>query len=156
MRVNRLWLNMGESFWPPEQPSFGTEDGANSVFLTMGVVARACLRLGLAFFPQIHAFISKSPPSIPSLDSVKYCKMYFHTTALIVWVAARPQGELGRELGDTFPFGLLSLGPLWLGAGSGLLGLWHSTTLSTALLSKSLPGGQPLGQLFEEKAWLLS
>lgn len=122
--------------------------------------SRSCgtslLESGVRILSQMHALISKSPPSILSLESGKYCKMYFHTTALIVSVAAPPQGALGRELGDMFPLGLLSLGPLWLGAGSGLLGLWHSTTLSTALLSKSLPGRQHLEQLFEEKAWLLS
>lgn len=70
----------------------------------------------------MHALISRSSPSILHLESGKCCKMYFHTSALIVSIAAPSQGALGRELGDTFTSGLLSLGPLQLMWGVGSAG----------------------------------
>lgn len=77
------------------------------------------LESGDKILAPVHALISKISPNILSLESGKCCKIYFHT-ALMVSEAASPQGAVGRELRDPFPVGLLSLGPWWLGAGSGL------------------------------------
>lgn len=45
------------------------------------------LESGVRILAPMHALTSKSPPSILSLESGKYCKLYFHTAALMVSVA---------------------------------------------------------------------
>lgn len=113
---------MGESFWPAEQPSFGTEGGANSVFMTTGVVAWACLRVGSGFFP-VHAFILKSSPNILSLESGKCCKIYFHTSALIVLSSCTPTRSTGEGAGRHVPFRTAFLGAIRAGCWLRALGI---------------------------------